>query len=135
MPSLFDPLTLRGVTIPNRLFLSPMCQYMCEARDGVPTDWHLVHLGARAAGGFGLLVAEATAVVPEGRISPEDCGLWNDAQRDAWARIVAFCHEQGALMGVQLADDTRGPVPRPREGGRRSPRPRWRSRASRPRPN
>jgi 2,4-dienoyl-CoA reductase-like NADH-dependent reductase (Old Yellow Enzyme family) len=103
MPSLFDPLTLRGVTIPNRLFLSPMCQYMCEARDGVPTDWHLVHLGARAAGGFGLLVAEATAVVPEGRISPEDCGLWNDAQRDAWARIVAFCHEQGALMGVQLA--------------------------------
>lgn len=103
MTSLFAPLTLRDLTIPNRIFLSPMCQYMCEARDGVPTDWHLVHLGARATGGFGLIVAEATAVVPEGRISPEDTGLWNDTQRDAWARIVEFCHEQGAKVGVQLA--------------------------------
>lgn len=103
MTSLFSPLVLRGLTIPNRIFLSPMCQYMCEARDGVPTDWHLVHLGARATGGFGLIVAEATAVVPEGRISPEDTGLWNDTQRDAWARIVDFCHGQGAAVGVQLA--------------------------------
>lgn len=103
MTSLFAPLTLRDVTIPNRIFLSPMCQYMCEERDGVPTDWHLVHLGARAAGGFGLIVAEATAVVPEGRISPEDTGLWNDTQRDAWARIVDFCHGLGAVMGIQLA--------------------------------
>ncbi|MBK9697681.1 MAG: NADH:flavin oxidoreductase/NADH oxidase [Propionibacteriaceae bacterium] len=103
MTSLFDPITLRGVTIPNRIFLSPMCQYMCEARDGVPTDWHLVHYGARAAGGFGLVIVEATAVVPQGRISPEDSGLWNDTQREAWARIVAFGHAQGAAMGVQLA--------------------------------
>lgn len=103
MTSLFSPLTLRDLTIPNRIFLSPMCQYMCEARDGVPTDWHLVHLGARAAGGFGLIIAEATAVVPEGRISPEDAGLWNDTQRDAWVRIVDFCHAQGAAIGVQLA--------------------------------
>ena len=103
MTSLFSPLTLRDLTIPNRIFLAPMCQYMCERRDGVPTDWHLVHLGARAAGGFGLIIAEATAVVPEGRISPEDTGLRNDAQRDAWARIVAFCHAQGATMGIQLA--------------------------------
>ncbi|WP_028708070.1 NADH:flavin oxidoreductase/NADH oxidase [Propionicicella superfundia] len=103
MSSLFDPITVRGLTIPNRIFLSPMCQYMCERRDGVPTDWHLVHYGARAAGGFGLVVAEATAVLPEGRISPEDCGLWDDAQRDAWARVVDFGHAQGARMGVQLA--------------------------------
>ena len=103
MTSLFSPLTLRDLTIPNRIFLAPMCQYMCERRDGVPTDWHLVHLGARATGGFGLLIAEATAVVPEGRISPEDTGLWNDAQRDAWAPIVDFCHAQGAAMGIQLA--------------------------------
>jgi len=102
MTSLFTPLVLRDLTIANRIFLSPMCQYMCEARDGVPTDWHLVHLGARATGGFGLIVAEATAVVPEGRISPEDTGLWNDVQRDAWARIVEFCHAQGAAMGIQL---------------------------------
>ena len=103
MTSLFDPLTLRGLTIPNRVFLSPMCQYMCEARDGVPTDWHLVHYGSRAAGGFGLLIVEATAVVPEGRISPEDAGLWNDTQREAWRRIVTFGHAQGAAMGIQLA--------------------------------
>lgn len=103
MTSLFSPLTLRDLTIPNRMFLAPMCQYMCEERDGVPTDWHLVHLGARATGGFGLLVAEATAVVPEGRISPEDTGLWNDAQRVAWARIVDFCHANGAAMAIQLA--------------------------------
>lgn len=103
MTSLFDPLVLRDLTIPNRIFLSPMCMYMCEERDGVPTDWHLAHLGARAAGGFGLLITEATAVVPEGRISPEDAGLWNDTQRDAWQRIVDFCHGHGAAIGVQLA--------------------------------
>lgn len=103
MVSLFDPLTLRGVTIPNRIFLAPMCQYQCERRDGVPTDWHLVHLGARAAGGFGLVIAEATGVVPEGRITPHCTGLWNDEQRDAWAGIVDFGHSQGAAMGIQLA--------------------------------
>lgn len=103
MPSLFDPLPLRDLTIPNRIFLAPMCQYQCEARDGVPTDWHLVHLGARAAGGFGLVIAEATGVLPEGRITPQCTGIWNDTQRDAWARIVEFGHGQGAAMGIQLA--------------------------------
>ena len=103
MTSLFSPLTLRDLTIPNRIFLAPMCMYMCEERDGVPTDWHLVHYGARAAGGFGLIITEATAVVPEGRISPEDTGLWNDTQRDAWARIVEICHANGSAMAVQLA--------------------------------
>ncbi|MFT4109529.1 NADH:flavin oxidoreductase/NADH oxidase [Propionicimonas sp.] len=103
MSSLFDPLTLRDLTIGNRIFLAPMCQYQCEAKDGVPTDWHLVHLGARACGGFGLLIAEATGVLPEGRITPQCTGLWDDRQRDAWARVVEFCHGQGAKMGIQLA--------------------------------
>jgi 2,4-dienoyl-CoA reductase-like NADH-dependent reductase (Old Yellow Enzyme family) len=102
MVSLFDPLILRGLTIPNRIVLAPMCQYQCERRDGVPTDWHLVHLGARAAGGFGLLIAEATGVVPEGRITPNCTGLWNEAQQVAWQRIVEFCHSQGAKMAIQL---------------------------------
>ncbi|MCC6496893.1 MAG: NADH:flavin oxidoreductase/NADH oxidase [Propionibacteriaceae bacterium] len=103
MVSLFDPLTLRGLTIPNRIFLAPMCQYQCEARDGVPREWHLVHLGARAAGGFGLIIAEATGVVPEGRITPQCPGLWNAEQQEAWKRIVDFCHGQGAAMAIQLA--------------------------------
>lgn len=102
MTSLFDPLRLRDLTIPNRIFLAPMCQYQCEARDGVPTDWHLVHLGARAAGGFGMVIAEATGVLPEGRITPQCCGLWNEQQQAAWARIVDFCHGQGATIGIQL---------------------------------
>ncbi|HJC61008.1 MAG TPA: NADH:flavin oxidoreductase/NADH oxidase, partial [Candidatus Dietzia intestinigallinarum] len=103
MATLFEPIRIRDLTIRNRAWLSPMCQYSCDARDGVPTAWHLVHLGARAQGGFGLLIAEASAVVPEGRISPEDAGLWNDLQRDAWAPIVEFVHSQGAAMGIQLA--------------------------------
>lgn len=103
VPRLFAPLTLRGLTIRNRVWLSPMCQYSVEATDGVPTDWHLVHLGARAAGGFGLVVAEATAVCPDGRISPQDTGLWNDTQLTAWQRIVDFVHAQGASIGIQLS--------------------------------
>lgn len=103
MALLFDPIRIRDLEIRNRAWLSPMCQYSCDARDGVPTPWHLVHLGARAQGGFGLLLAEASAVVPEGRISLEDAGLWNDAQRDAWAPIVDFVHSQGAAIGIQLA--------------------------------
>lgn len=103
MAQLFDPIRIRDLEIRNRVWLSPMCQYSCDARDGVPTPWHFVHLGARAQGGFGLLIAEASAVVPEGRISPEDAGLWNDRQRDAWAPIVEFVHSQGAAMGIQLA--------------------------------
>ncbi|WP_091418127.1 NADH:flavin oxidoreductase/NADH oxidase [Friedmanniella luteola] len=103
MPALFTPLTLRDLTIPNRVWLAPMCQYSVLAEDGVPTDWHLVHLGSRAQGGFGLIITEATAVVPEGRISPQDTGLWNDEQRDAWAPVVDFVHAQGSTIGVQLA--------------------------------
>ncbi|TSD68052.1 NADH:flavin oxidoreductase/NADH oxidase [Aeromicrobium piscarium] len=101
--ALFEPITVRSVTARNRIWLAPMCQYSCFARDGVPTDWHLVHLGSHAIGGFGLLITEATAVVPEGRISPEDTGLWNDDQTRAWTRVVDFVHQQSAAIGVQLA--------------------------------
>ncbi|GAC66479.1 NADH:flavin oxidoreductase/NADH oxidase [Gordonia soli] len=102
-PTLFQPTTLRGLQIPNRIWLAPMCQYSSAAGDGVPTDWHLVHLGARATGGFGLLLTEAVAVVPEGRISPEDAGIWNDQQAAAWRRVTDFVHSQGAVIGTQLA--------------------------------
>jgi len=78
MPHLFDPLTLRSVTLRNRMGVSPMCQY--SSTDGYPNDWHLVHLGSRAAGGAGLVIAEATGVEPRGRITPWDAGLWDDAQ-------------------------------------------------------
>ncbi|EON31900.1 NADH:flavin oxidoreductase [Gordonia terrae C-6] len=101
--ALFEPLTIRDVDIPNRIWLAPMCQYSCFAGDGVPTDWHLTHLGARAAGGFGLILTEAAAVVPEGRISAHDAGLWNDDQATAWRRIVDFVHSQGSVIGTQLA--------------------------------
>ncbi|NYD66310.1 NADH:flavin oxidoreductase/NADH oxidase [Agromyces atrinae] len=101
--SLFEPITLRGLTLRNRLWVAPMCQYSVEAHDGVATDWHLVHLGALARGGAGVVMTEATAVVPEGRISPEDLGLWNDEQQHALARIVDFIHGQGAAAGIQLA--------------------------------
>jgi len=98
---LFTPYTLRGVTMRNRIFISPMCQYSCA--DGLATDWHLVHLGSRAVGGAGTVMVEATAVTPEGRISPQDMGLWNDTQRDALARIAAFVSAQGAVPAIQLA--------------------------------
>lgn len=101
--ALFDPVSLRDMSMRNRIWLAPMCQYMVEAEDGVPGDWHLMHLGARAAGGFGLLITEATAVSPEGRISPRDTGLWNDEQAAAWARIARFSRSQGAPIAVQLA--------------------------------
>lgn len=101
MTHLFTPLTLRDVTVRNRLWVSPMCQY--SAVDGVPQEWHHTHLAQFASGGAGLVVAEATAVSPEARISPEDTGLWNDEQRDAWAPIVAAIQRRGAVAGVQLA--------------------------------
>ncbi|GAB2620649.1 NADH:flavin oxidoreductase/NADH oxidase [Novilysobacter erysipheiresistens] len=101
MARLFDPLTQRGVTFRNRVMVSPMCQY--SSRDGLPDDWHLVHLGSRAVGGAAAVIAEATAVSPEGRISPADTGLWNDAQAQAWARVISFVEGQGAVPGVQLA--------------------------------
>ncbi len=103
MTQLFEPLTLRGTTFRNRIWLAPMCQYSVEAQDGVPTDWHLAHLGSFARGGFGLVLTEATAVVPEGRISPQDTGIWDDAQVEAWRRITDFVRAQGAVPGMQLA--------------------------------
>lgn len=100
---LFSPFELRSLTLKNRLVLSPMCQYSVDIEDGIPTDWHLVHLGSRAAGGFGLVLTEATAVSGEGRISPRDTGLWNTSQQEVWSRITSFVHGQGAAVGVQLA--------------------------------
>ncbi|WP_433286074.1 NADH:flavin oxidoreductase/NADH oxidase [Micromonospora sp. CA-244673] len=102
MSALFTPLTLRGVTLPNRVALAPMCQYSAGP-DGLPTDWHRVHLGSRAVGGAGLILTEATAVVPEGRISPQDTGLWSDAHVEAWRPITAFIAAQGSVPAVQLA--------------------------------
>ena len=102
-PALFRPITIRGLTIRNRVWVPPLCQYSVTTRDGVPHDWHLVHLGAMAAGGAGLVVAEATAVGPEGRISDYDTGLWNDEQAEAWSRITRFIRSQGAASGIQLA--------------------------------
>lgn len=98
---LFSPLRQRGVTLRNRIVVSPMCQYMAE--DGRATDWHLAHLGARAMGGAGAVIAEATSVLPEGRISPTDLGLWNDDQVEPLARVMRFVAGQGAVPGVQLA--------------------------------
>ncbi|MCU0293727.1 MAG: NADH:flavin oxidoreductase/NADH oxidase [Thermoanaerobaculaceae bacterium] len=97
---LFSPLVLRGVSIPNRVFVSPMCQY--SAVDGMPDAWHLVHLGSRAVGGAGLVIAEATAVTPEGRITPGDCGLWSDDHVEPWRRVASFVAAQGAVPGIQL---------------------------------
>jgi 2,4-dienoyl-CoA reductase-like NADH-dependent reductase (Old Yellow Enzyme family) len=101
MSELFKPLRLRGVTFKHRIFVSPMCQYSSE--DGLPTDWHFVHLGSRAVGGAALVMVEATAVCPEGRISPTDSGLWSPAHAAAFARITAFVRAQGAVPGIQLA--------------------------------
>ncbi|MCX5881137.1 MAG: NADH:flavin oxidoreductase/NADH oxidase [Deltaproteobacteria bacterium] len=98
---LFSPLCLRELEFKNRIFVSPMCQYSCI--DGMPTDWHLVHLGSRAVGGAGLVMAEATAVVPEGRISPCDTGIWTDGHAAAFQRIAAFLSAQGSVPGLQLA--------------------------------
>jgi 2,4-dienoyl-CoA reductase-like NADH-dependent reductase (Old Yellow Enzyme family) len=113
---LFEPFTQHGVTFRNRIVISPMCEY--SATDGVPNHWHLVHLGSRAVGGAGAVISEATAVSPEGRISAQDTGIWNDAQRDAWRPIVTFIAEHGAVPGVQLAHAGRkASVFRPWEGG------------------
>ena len=101
MPKLFEPLRLRGVTFRNRIFVSPMCMYSAE--DGVPNDWHFVHLGSRAVGGAALVIAEATGVSAEGRISPGDTGIWNGAQVDAFRRITRFVSAQGAVPAIQLA--------------------------------
>jgi len=98
---LFESIELRGLTSRNRIMVSPMCQYC--APDAVPHDWHFVHLGSRAVGGAGIVMTEATAVEPEGRITPYDLGLWNDEQETAFKRIVTFVSECGAIPGIQLA--------------------------------
>ncbi|MEV7069534.1 NADH:flavin oxidoreductase/NADH oxidase [Streptomyces sp. NPDC091972] len=106
MSALFEPFTLRDVTIPNRVWMPPMCQYSAApdgAAAGAPNDWHFAHYAARAAGGTGLVIVEATGVSPEGRITPYDLGIWNDTQVEAFRRITRFLVSQGTVPGIQLA--------------------------------
>src|ERR1700760_3920479 len=100
-PPLFSPFTVRDVTFQNRIGVSPMCQYSCE--DGFANDWHLVHLGSRAVGGAGLVMVEASAVTADGRISPQDMGIWKDEHMEPLARCAHFIRQQGAIPGIQLA--------------------------------
>lgn len=117
MPSLFEPLPLRSITLANRIVVSPMCQYSCV--DGFSTDWHMVHLGSRAVGGAALVFTEATAVVPEGRINIHDLGIWDDRHVEGLARIARFVASQNAVPGIQLAHAGRkGSTRRPWEGVR-----------------
>jgi 2,4-dienoyl-CoA reductase-like NADH-dependent reductase (Old Yellow Enzyme family) len=101
MPQLFTPLQIRGITLKNRIVVSPMCQYSCT--DGFANDWHLVHLGSMAVGGAGLIFTEATAVTPEGRISPHDLGLWKDEQVEPLKKITEFITRHGSVPAIQLA--------------------------------
>lgn len=101
MSHLFDPFTVKSVTLRNRIGVSPMCQYSAE--DGLANDWHLVHLGARAVGGAGLVIVEATAVAPEGRISPEDLGIWSDRHVEPLAKVAHFLRQHGSVAGIQIA--------------------------------
>ncbi|HEV7627410.1 MAG TPA: NADH:flavin oxidoreductase/NADH oxidase [Streptomyces sp.] len=106
MSTIFQPYTVRSLTVPNRVWMAAMCQYSAAPEGeltGVPTDWHFTHLAARASGGTGLIITEATAVSPEGRISPYDLGIWNDAQVEGFRRISAFLKSQGSVAGIQLA--------------------------------
>lgn len=115
MSALFSPLPLRSVTLPNRIAMSPMCQYM--ATQGIASPWHLVHLGSRAVGGAGLIVAEATAVEPRGRLTPGCLGLWSEAHADALRPVTDFIKSQGSVPGIQLAHSGRkGARDRPWEG-------------------
>src|SRR6202795_1230118 len=98
---LFDEIKIRDITFANRIAVSPMCEFSCE--NGLANDWHLVPLGSRAVGGAGLVLTEATAVLPEARISPQDLGIWSDGHIDMLGRIVSFIHEQGSIAGMQLA--------------------------------
>ncbi|HEX5464536.1 MAG TPA: oxidoreductase, partial [Burkholderiales bacterium] len=131
MTHLFEPLAIRGVTLPNRILVSPMCEYSCT--DGYANDWHFVHLGSRAIGGAALVFTEATAVTPEGRISPQDLGIWSDAHVEPLARVVRFIDAHGSVAGIQLAHagrkgstrppwDKAGSIPKT-EGGWRTPAP------------
>jgi 2,4-dienoyl-CoA reductase-like NADH-dependent reductase (Old Yellow Enzyme family) len=113
---LFDELKIRDVRLSSRIAVSPMCQYSCE--DGFATEWHLVHLGSRAVGGAALVIAEATAVLPEARISPQDLGIWSEAHIEPLARIAKFIHSQGSVPGIQLAHAGRkASTSRPWDGG------------------
>jgi 2,4-dienoyl-CoA reductase-like NADH-dependent reductase (Old Yellow Enzyme family) len=103
MPKLFEAIQLRELSVKNRIWISPMCQYSCEKKDGVPGSWQELHLASRAIGGAGLIIVEASAVSPEGRITPWCTGIWNDEQARAWKKIVALCHSHGAKMAMQLA--------------------------------
>ncbi len=110
MSALFEPFALRSLTVPNRVWMAPMCQYSAAAEGpgtGAPHDWHFAHLASRAIGGAGLILTEATAVSPEGRISPADLGLWNDHQQEAFRRITRFLKDHGTVPGVQLAHSGR----------------------------
>ena len=116
MPHLFDPLTLRSLTLTNRIVVSPMCEY--SSVDGFSNDWHFVHLGSRAVGGAALVLTEATAVTPDGRISPQDLGIWDDGHVAGLAHCVRFIHSQKTLAGIQLAHAGRkASTARPWEGG------------------
>ena len=120
MAHLFEEFPIRGIALPHRIAVSPMCQY--SAVDGVPTDWHLVHLGSRAIGGAALVFTEATAVNAEGRISDGDTGIWNGEQTEAWARIARFLNENGSYAGIQLAHSGRkASTARPARGGKPVP--------------
>nr|WP_018534687.1 NADH:flavin oxidoreductase/NADH oxidase [Streptomyces sp. SID8379] len=119
--ALFEPYTLRSLTVPNRVWMPPMCQYSAAPEGpltGAPTDWHLQHYGARAAGGTGLIIVEATGVSPEGRISPYDLGIWNDAQVTGLRRITDFMKSQGTVAGIQIGHAGRkASTDRPWKGG------------------
>ena len=113
---LFDEIKIRDITFANRIAVSPMCEYSCE--NGLANDWHLVHLGSRAVGGAGLVMTEATGVLPEARISPQDLGIWSEAHVEPLARAVKFIHAQGGVAGIQLAHAGRkASTASPWEGG------------------
>jgi 2,4-dienoyl-CoA reductase-like NADH-dependent reductase (Old Yellow Enzyme family) len=117
MSKLFSPLTINKITLKNRIAVSPMCQY--SSKDGFATDWHLVHLGTRATGGAGLVITEAAAVSPEGRISPADLGIWKDEHIEGLTRVVNYIHQQGSVAGIQLAHAGRkASCAIPQEGGK-----------------
>ena len=103
MPKLFESIQLRGLEVKNRIWISPMCMYSAENKDGMPGSWQEIHLGSRAVGGAGLIFVEASGVSPEGRITPWCTGIWNDEQAKAWKKIVDICHTHGSKVAMQLA--------------------------------
>lgn len=120
MPHLFDPITIKGITLRNRIGVSPMCMY--SYTDGFSNDWQIIHLGARAAGGAGLVIAEATAVEARGRITPHDLGIWSDEHIEALARMTRVVRENGAVAGIQIAHAGRkASTQRPWDGGKLIP--------------